>query len=127
MWYILHELVEALITLRDGPESCIAPREEINVLPESTNYLLNLSKDWVPILHLDMKTGNVSLEALGENAECPAYPKPVLCEFGLSQLATDDFLYSDSSAILDAKFSGTGGSRSLVSVTETKKIIYANT
>lgn len=72
-------------------------------------------------MHLDMKTGNVSLEALGENAECPAYPKLVLYEFGLSQLATDDFLYGDSSVILDAKFSGTGGWRSLVRVTESKK------
>lgn len=62
------------------------------------------------MLHLDIKTENVFLET--KNTDYPAYPKPVLADFGLSCQATDkvvDLQHSGSEPADCHRFTGTDG------------------
>lgn len=95
--------------MKSGPGSCISERAQVGNLPGSDEASVDLPIKWVPILHLDIKMENFLLETPEENADYPAYPKPVLCDFGLSHLATPEFVTARSGAALNFIFSGTKG------------------
>lgn len=110
IWYTLRELTEALIALHQGPGHCSKPHEPAIGLPASDEYLTGPVYPWVPMLHLDIKTENVFLET--KNTDYPAYPKPVLADFGLSCQATDkvvDLQHSGSEPADCHRFTGTDG------------------
>ncbi|KAH6643789.1 kinase-like domain-containing protein [Boeremia exigua] len=110
IWYTLRELTEALIALNKGPGHCSKPHNPAVGLPDPDEYGSVLTESWTPILHLDIKTGNVLLET--NNAEYPAYPKPVLADFGLSCPATEEVIdlnHTDNTPKHMARFAGTDG------------------
>lgn len=72
IWYTFKNLVDALITLRDG----ICPEhQEQNALEEPR-------EDWLPILHLDIKPDNVFLG--GADSKYPSYKRPLLADFDIA-------------------------------------------
>lgn len=118
IWYTLRELTEALIALKDG--HCSKPHKLTADVPASDESLAPLVIPWVPILHLDIKTQNVLLEA--ENPEYSAYPKPVLADFGISCQATAEVIdlnHAGSEPAHCPRFAGTSGWHPPVSISRT--------
>jgi serine/threonine protein kinase len=110
IWYTLRELSEAFIALYKGPGKCSKPHEPALELPTSDEFLAPSAKPWLSILHLDIKTANVFLEA--ENADYSGYPKPVLADFGVSKQGTPDAvdgLKPGDPLDSHARFAGTDG------------------
>ena len=64
----------------------------------------------MPILHLDIKAENVLLET--NNSVYPVYPKPVLTDFGVSHLGTEDIIDTKHYKVVTKhvkRFAGTPG------------------
>ncbi|KAJ8116373.1 hypothetical protein OPT61_g2181 [Boeremia exigua] len=109
IWYTLRELTEALVALNKGPGHCSKPHEPATKIPASEKYKPMSVDPWVPILHLDIKLDNVFLEY--NSTDYPAYPKPVLADFGVSCRGTAENIDpKHSNVILNApRFAGTEG------------------